>query len=60
MISFCYFRKCDVIICGFLGYNIRWCRVILFDILKEFDLEDIVFVIIFFGVNDFNLLENIV
>lgn len=46
--------------CGFLGYNIRWCRVILFDILKEFDLEDIVFVIIFFGVNDFNLLENIV
>lgn len=60
MISSCYFRKCDVITRGFSGYNTRWCRVILPDILKEFDPQDIAFATIFLGANDSNLPENTV
>lgn len=60
LISSCYFRKCDVITRGFSGYNTRWCRVILPDILKEFDPEEIAFATIFLGANDSNLPENTV
>lgn len=60
MISSISFRKCDVITRGFSGYNTRWCRVILPDILKEFDPEDIAFATIFLGANDSNLPENTV
>lgn len=51
-------RKCDVISRGFSGYNTRWCRVILPDILKEFNPEDIALATIFLGANDSNLSEN--
>lgn len=60
MFSSCSFRKCDVITRGFSGYNTRWCKVILPDILKEFNPEDIAFATIFLGANDSNLPENTV
>jgi hypothetical protein len=53
------YRKCDVISRGFSGYNTRWCKVILPDILKEFDPKNIALATIFLGANDSNLPENI-
>ncbi|XP_062570813.1 isoamyl acetate-hydrolyzing esterase 1 homolog isoform X2 [Saccostrea cucullata] len=51
-------RKCDVINRGFSGYNSKWCKIILPDILNEFDPEDIALATIFLGANDSNLPEN--
>nr|XP_022302463.1 isoamyl acetate-hydrolyzing esterase 1 homolog [Crassostrea virginica] len=51
-------RKSDVISRGFSGYNTKWCKIILPEILKEFDPEDIAMATIFLGANDSNLPEN--
>lgn len=53
------YRKCDVISRGFSGYNTKWCKVILPDILKEFDPKNIALATIFLGANDSNLPENV-
>lgn len=46
-------RKCDVLNCGFLGYNIRWVKIIFLRLIRKGNSLDIlVVVMIFFGVND--------
>jgi hypothetical protein len=45
-------RKCDVINRGFSGYNTRWNRIVLPQILHPHDWQHVVGFVIFLGAND--------
>ncbi|XP_041371484.1 isoamyl acetate-hydrolyzing esterase 1 homolog isoform X1 [Gigantopelta aegis] len=47
-------RKCDVINRGFSGYNVRWCKYLLPQLISEEDADVIAAVTIFLGTNDSN------
>ncbi|XP_067687623.1 isoamyl acetate-hydrolyzing esterase 1 homolog [Haliotis asinina] len=47
-------RKCDVINRGFSGYNARWCKFVLPQILGSDDAASVAAVTIFLGANDSN------
>ncbi|XP_071103083.1 isoamyl acetate-hydrolyzing esterase 1 homolog [Haliotis cracherodii] len=47
-------RKCDVVNRGFSGYNARWCKFVLPQILSSDDAAGVAAVTIFLGANDSN------
>ncbi|XP_002734595.2 isoamyl acetate-hydrolyzing esterase 1 homolog [Saccoglossus kowalevskii] len=50
-------RKCDIVCRGFSGYNTRWSKIILPQIIDKQMASDVSVVTIFFGANDAALLE---
>ncbi|KAL8584901.1 hypothetical protein ACOMHN_043538 [Nucella lapillus] len=50
-------RKCDVVNRGFSGYNARWCRPLLPQIVKGDQAKNVAAVTIFLGANDSNDFE---
>ena len=50
--NICHCRECDIVVCGFLGYNARWCRLILSKIMSPEDTKNILAFTIFLGPDD--------
>ncbi|KAK7502481.1 hypothetical protein BaRGS_00006434 [Batillaria attramentaria] len=50
-------RKCDVINRGFSGYNVRWCRLMLPQLVPKEVAKETVAITIFLGANDSNDFE---
>ncbi|KAK7113408.1 hypothetical protein V1264_012703 [Littorina saxatilis] len=50
-------RKCDVINRGFSGYNVRWCRPMLPQLVTKDVAKDTAAITIFLGANDSNDFE---
>ncbi|XP_037028434.1 isoamyl acetate-hydrolyzing esterase 1 homolog [Bradysia coprophila] len=48
-------RMADVIPRGFSGYNTRWCKILLPDILNSINAKDVSCMTIFLGANDCSL-----
>ena len=52
-----YYRRCDVVNRGFIGYNTRWMKMLLPRLLPDVMAADVVAVTLFLGANDSTLLE---
>lgn len=52
------FRKCDVLNRGFSGYNVRWCRLLLPQLVTKENASEIAAITIFLGANDSNDFES--
>jgi len=53
-------RKCDVVNRGFSGYNTRWCKIMLPQVLDKDFSKQVVAMTIFLGANDSNDARNVV